>query len=185
VASVYFDTSIFLAIFNKEASGPQIKSLLRELRRDKVKIYTSVITIQEVSVLSFRKGVPADENHAKVSKLARIQGITKDIALTAAKLEAQLKDAQEKAQAQQKAQQKAQEKAQQKAGGSLSAEHIEDNRRRKWDCFHIATAMCLRCATLYAEDAKLLKRKEHLDIKALEFEEPRPKKPELFPPKTE
>lgn len=74
MASVYFDTSIFLAIFNKEASGPQIKSLLRELRRDKVKIYTSVITIQEVSVLSFRKGVPADENHAKVSKLARIQG---------------------------------------------------------------------------------------------------------------
>lgn len=89
----YFDTSVFLAIFNKEPSGPQIKSLLRELRQQKVRIYTSIISVQEVCVLSFRKGIPADENYVKLGKLARIETITKDIALTAAKIEAQLLDA--------------------------------------------------------------------------------------------
>jgi len=53
---VYFDSSVFLAIFMGEASGPVIKELLKELRRDKIRIYTSVITIQEVSVKPFRKG---------------------------------------------------------------------------------------------------------------------------------
>ncbi len=90
--AAYFDTSVFLAIFNGEANGPAIRALLRELKRDKVKIYTSIITIQEVSVLSFRAGQIYDDNHARVNKLARIQTITREIALTAAKLEANVID---------------------------------------------------------------------------------------------
>jgi predicted nucleic acid-binding protein len=155
VACTYFDTSVFLAIFNKEESGPQIKSLLRELKRDKIRIYTSVISVQEVSVLSFRKGKVADDNYLKLGKLARIETITREIALTAAKIEAQLLDSVPKDQ--------------------------EENRRRKWDCFHIATAMHLGCATLYAEDPKLLKRRQQLSIANIEFSLPRPRNPVLFP----
>jgi hypothetical protein len=56
----------------------------------------------------------------------------------------------------------------------------EENRRRKWDCFHIATAMCLGCGTLYAEDSKLLKRKDQLAIDGIDFRLPRPRNPELL-----
>ena len=157
MSSVYFDTSVFLAIFNKEPSGPQIKALLRELRRDRIRIYTSIITIEEVSVLSFRKGTRADDNYIKVGKLARIETITREIALTAAKIEAQLIDL-------------------------TPTKDQDDNRRRKWDCFHIATAMCLGCGTLYAEDSKLLRRKSQLSITNMDFSLPRPKAPELFAP---
>jgi predicted nucleic acid-binding protein len=130
---VYFDSSVFLAIFMAEASGPNIKELLKELKRDKVRIYTSIVTIQEVSVQTFRMGAIAADNYTKVNKLARIYGINKEIALTAAKLEAQVLDA-------------------------MKARDREENKQRKWDCFHLATAMELGCRTFYALDEKLLRR---------------------------
>ena len=130
---VYFDSSVFLAIFMGEASGPSIKELLKELRRDKIKIYTSIVTIQEVSVTTFRKRAAAADNYTKVNKLARIQGITKEIALTAAKLEAQVVD-------------------------DTKPRDREENKHRKWDCFHLATAMELGCRTFYSLDDKQLAR---------------------------
>ena len=134
---VYFDSSVFLAIFMGEATGPQIKELLKELKRDKIKIYTSIVTIQEVSVSTFRKGAVAADNYTKVNKLARIHGITKEIALTAAKLEANVLD-------------------------EMKAKHREENQRRKWDCFHLATAMELGCRTFYGLDDKQLNRGRRL-----------------------
>jgi predicted nucleic acid-binding protein len=147
---VYFDSSIFLAIFMGEKSGSSIKELLKELKRDKTKIYTSIITIQEVSVQTFRKGYTAADNYSKVNKLARIHGITKEIALTAAKLEAHQID-------------------------QTPEKQREDNKRRKWDCFHIATAMELGCRTFYASDEKMLKRKAQLGITGMDFAKPVPK----------
>ncbi|MFZ0295318.1 MAG: hypothetical protein WAL52_17035 [Candidatus Sulfotelmatobacter sp.] len=82
-APVYFDSSVFLSIFMGESSGPSVKQLLHELTRDKTKIYTSIITIQEVSVHAFRKGSRPTDNYSKVSKLARIHGLTKEMALSA------------------------------------------------------------------------------------------------------
>ncbi len=161
--SAYFDSSVFLAIFNKEPTGTAIKALLKELKRDKVRIYTSIITIQEVSVLSFRRGTLVTDHYAKVDKLARIEGITKEIALTAAKLEAQIKDL---------------------GQASDTKEQQEENRRRKWDCFHLATALSLQCKTFYALDPKLLKRREQLSITSMEFCRPEPKKPSLDFPDT-
>ena len=110
---VYFDSSVFLSIFMGESSGPFIRQLLKELTRDKTEIYTSIITIQEVSVHTFRKGARQTDNF---SKLARIHGLTKEMALSAAKFEAQLID-------------------------RTPVKEREDNKRRKWDCFHIATAV--------------------------------------------
>jgi len=92
MTAAYFDTSVFIDIFLATEGAAGIRALLRELKRDKVRIYTSIITVQEVSVLSFRAGRPFDDNHAKVNKMARIQTITREIALTAAKLEAQMID---------------------------------------------------------------------------------------------
>jgi predicted nucleic acid-binding protein len=155
-APVYFDSSIFLSIFMGESSGPAIKQLLQELTRDKTKIYTSIITIQEVSVHAFRKGARPTDNYSKVSKLARIQGLTKEMALSAAKFEAQLID-------------------------RMPVKEREDNKRRKWDCFHIATAMELGCRTFYATDEKMLKRKEHFGITRMDFSGPFAKTGSLFP----
>ena len=154
---VYFDSTVFVAIFMGERTGPAIKALLKELKRDKVKIYTSIITIQEVSVRPFKKGVMAADNFSKVSKLARIQGITKDIALTAAKFEAQIIDQTERA-----------------------ADKKLDNPRRKWDCFHIAAAMEIGCKTLYTIDEKMLKRGKQLGITSMRFSKPEPQTPDLF-----
>jgi predicted nucleic acid-binding protein len=154
--TAYFDTNVFLDIFLGSPSSPGIRALLRELKRDKARIYTSIITVQEVSVLSFRAGRPYDDNHAKVNKMARIQTITREIALTAAKLEAQMLDLDAKKEA-------------------------VENRRRKWDCFHIATAMSLKCSVLYTTDQRMLAKQSALSLRGIQFMEPLPQKMELFP----
>jgi predicted nucleic acid-binding protein len=111
-----------------------------------VRIYTSILTIQEVSVLSYRRGALARDDYGRVSEFARIVGISKDIALTAAKREAEIKD--------------------------NGKSDVEDNRRRKWDCFHIATAQQLNCAVLYTTDNKLLNRQRQLGIADVRFSQP-------------
>jgi len=159
LAPVYFDTSVFLAIFNREPTGPEIRRLLRELKRDRMRIYTSIVSVQEASVLGFRRGRAADDNHAEINRLARIQSITKQIALTAAKFEAVLVDGLV-------------------SSGLDERERHADNKRRKWDCFHVATAVVLRCRTLYTCDKKLLPRKDQLGL-TMDFSEPSPRNPEL------
>ena len=93
MASVYFDSSVFLAIIGNEKSAAKIKSLLAELKKKKSRIVTSIVTVQEVSVRVYQRGTIARDNHGMVSKLARILAIDKEIALTAAKYEAHLLDA--------------------------------------------------------------------------------------------
>ena len=119
-------------------------------------VYTSIITIQEVSVLSFRAGTLVEDNHAKINKLARIQTITREIALTAAKLEAII------------------------INKASPKDRIENNRRRKWDCFHIATAIQLSCKTVYSLDEGMLARREHLSLQTIQFLPPLPGKLDLF-----
>lgn len=151
--SVYFDSAVFLAIFNGESNGPDIRALLKELKKDKVKIQTSIITIQEVSVLGFCHGNVPTDNHSKVERLARIQGLTRETALNAARLEARMKDT---------------------ATGNTEQRAIE-SKRRKWDCFHIATAIELKCGTLYTCDPQMLALKERLAISDISFSHPRPR----------
>jgi predicted nucleic acid-binding protein len=146
---VYFDTSVFLEIGAKNSKhAKNIRTLLKELGAGKVRIYTSIITIQEVSVLSYRRGKLARDDYGKVNEFARIVGISKDIALTAAKREAEIKDD--------------------------AKSDVEDNRRRKWDCFHIATAQQHNCSVLYTTDKKLLNRQKQLGIVDVKFSVPMP-----------
>jgi predicted nucleic acid-binding protein len=160
--SAYFDTSVFLAILNGEDTGANIRALLRELKKDKVRIYTSILTVQEVSVQSFQAGQSYDDNHAKVNKLARVFTITREIALTCAKLEALMKDHMKKSEL-------------------TEEERIGQNRRRKWDCFHIATAMCLECNFLYSLDDGMLARRAQFSLGSIQFSKPIPSKMDLFP----
>ena len=150
---VYFDSSVFLAIFMGESSVASIKELLKELRRDKTRIYTSVITIQEVSVQTFRRGAIATDNYTKVNRLARIYGINKEIALTAAKLEALVID-------------------------ETRAKDREENKQRKWDCFHLATAMSLGCRTFFTLDDKQMRRGKRF-CAGTGFAKPEPRAPNL------
>jgi predicted nucleic acid-binding protein len=160
--SAYFDTSVFLAILNGEDAGAGIRALLRELKRERVRIYTSILTVQEVSVQSFQAGQSYDDNHAKVNKIARIYTVTREIALTCAKLEASMKDRMSKS-------------------SMTDEERIGQNRRRKWDCFHIATAMCLECTSLYSLDEGMLSRRGQFSINSIQFQKPLPSKMDLFP----
>jgi len=52
LASVYFDSSVFLAILAGEESAKEVRTLLRELKKSNVRVITSIITVQEVSVTS-------------------------------------------------------------------------------------------------------------------------------------
>src|ERR1022692_2177517 len=135
-----------------EEDAKGIRSLVRELKKNKVRIYTSIITVQEISVLAFRRGTMADDPLSKVQKMVRFSGVTKEIALTAAKLEAQIKDDLK----------------------LPKEEQQNENRRRKWDCFHIATAMYLGCTTLYTSDKKFLGRQSQLGIDSMRFSKPIP-----------
>ena len=156
--SVYFDSVVFLAIFNGEPDGPNIKTLLRELKRDKIKIQTSIITIQEVSVLGFRRGNTSTDNHSKVERLARIQTINRETAMSAAKFEALMID----------------------TASQDAAERAKESKRRKWDCFHIATAIELRCTTLFTSDPFMLALRDRLGITTMQFSRPVPRSRELF-----
>jgi predicted nucleic acid-binding protein len=161
VTPVYFDTSVFLAIFNKEPIGVEVRKLLRELKHGRSRIHTSIISVQEASVLGYRRGMAADDNHSEMNRLARIHTITKQIALTAAKFEAELKDQMDKA--------------------SDKNDRVTENRRRKWDCFHIATAVVLQCRTIYTCDEGMFPRKSQLGL-GLEISHPVPMSPDLpFP----
>lgn len=149
---VYFDTSVFLEIFVKNSlNAGNIKNLLVELRGEKVRIYTSILTIQEASVLTYRRGKVAHDNSSEISKIARICGIDKDIALTAAKREAEIRD--------------------------LFGERPDESemkQRRRWDCIHIATAQVMGCSRMYSTDPHMFTRKNQLKLSDIEMLQPVP-----------
>lgn len=152
--SAYFDSSIFLAIFNGEPSGPSIKQLLRELRGNKNRVCTSIITVQEVSVASYLAGVGSGDNYAKVERLARIHGMTLGISLRAAELEAELIK---------------------RMQGVPKGERKALSQRRKWDCFHIATAIEMHCRSIYSLDIGMLNCRGLISGRhSITFSEPKP-----------
>jgi len=153
---VYFDTSVFLEIASKKSThSKNIRDLLRELKNEKCRIYTSILTVQEVSVLSYARGKLARDDYGQIAELARIVGIDKNVALTAAKREAEIKD-------------------------NAKETEVIEKRRRKWDCFHIATAQSIGCSVLYTTDKDLIKRKGQCGIEDLKFLLPAPEKMGLF-----
>jgi len=153
VAGVYFDSSVFTSIFKPEKERARlVRDLLKELKRNNVKIHTSIISVQECSVPAFRRGNLAKDYHAKINELSSVHGITKTTAMTAAKLEAGIVD---------------------------NAKEDQYKRRRKWDCFHVATAMELACTVLYTWDKEMLGRGQQLGISGIEFLEPQPSNKEL------
>ena len=157
----YFDTSVFLAVLKGEPTAVGVRGLLRELRHEKVKIYTSILTIQEASVAAIRAGSDPGSLHAEISKFAKIQTITREIAITASILEGQILQKMSKL--------------------DLSEEErIGHNRRRKWDCFHIATALELHCRRIYTFDEQMLNRKNHLDLPLVDFSLPTPRISSMF-----
>lgn len=162
MSTCYFDTSVFLAILNGEPTATSVRALLRELKQDKARIYTSIITVQEASVQVFRAGGRADEMHAQIAKLARIQTITRDISLTSARLEAEII-------------------RNMRPLELTDEERIGQNRRRKWDCFHLATAIELGCTHLYTLDAQMINRKAHLSLSSPDILHPIPRRVSLFP----
>jgi hypothetical protein len=61
-------------------------------------------------------------------------------------------------------------------------DQVCENRRRKWDCFHIATAQILECPIMYSTDTKLQKRPRLLGIKNLAILPPTDMTPKITGP---
>lgn len=172
VRTVYFDTSVFIELANKKSSmAKDLKALLSELAQEKARIYTSMITVQEMSVAVYRRGAVHKDTYGDIYALARIYTITKDVALTAAHREAELKDLAEKDRAKSK-----------KETQDETLERICENRRRRWDCFHIATAQTLGCSVMYSTDTKLQERPRQLGLKDLKIVPPKPTEPSIRGP---
>jgi predicted nucleic acid-binding protein len=141
-----------------------IRNLLRELNENKIRIYTSIITVQEMAVATYRAGALAKDVYGDINKIARIYNVTKEITLTAAKNEAELKDMAQREL--EKRDPKKPETEEQKL------ERICQNRRRKWDCFHIATAQAIGCVELYSTDKDFAKRPDQLGIRSFKVLDP-------------
>jgi predicted nucleic acid-binding protein len=173
--TVYFETSVFIEMGAKKSKiAKEIRELLKELAEERVRIYTSIITVQEVSVASFRQGAMSREAYADIQSIARIYGITKEVALTAAHREAEMKDAAD-----------AQDAKRSKGTPETEDQKLERicaNRRRKWDCFHIATAQAIGCSIIYSTDKKMLKRPFQYGIKGLKIVAPKPTEPTIEGP---
>jgi hypothetical protein len=133
---------------------------MRNANQDKCRICTSILTIQEVSVASFLFGGDQSDNYAKVDRFARIHGVTKDIVLVAAKLEASILERMKR---------------------SSTQEQKAMKPRRKLDCLHIATALEMKCRWIYSFDPGMLKCQELVKPTAsITFAEPMPMRPESF-----
>jgi predicted nucleic acid-binding protein len=158
--TVYFDTSIFIEMGAKRSRYKRdIKALLKDLFDERARVYTSIITIEEVSVAAYRPGEIARDTYGDVKALAKVRGIDKEIALTCAKNEAALKYMAD--------QEDAKRDKSKPETFDQKLERICENRRRRWDCFHIATAQALQCTEFYTTDEKLLRRPTQLGIKGL------------------
>jgi predicted nucleic acid-binding protein len=154
VAGVYFDTTVFTSVFKPEKErAAKVRDLLRDLKRSNTRIHTSIISVQECSVISFRRGQAVRDYHAKIEAIADIHSIGKEIAINAAKLEADIL--------------------------SDVPKDDQDKPRRKWDCFHIATARQFKCKAVYSWDDGMLKRKTQLKIADLNFAYPVSDNPSL------
>ncbi len=173
--TVYFDTSVFIEMGAKRSRmAKEIRALLKELDEERVRIYTSIITVQEVSVASFRRGAVAKDIYGDIHAFARIYEITKEVALTAAHREAELKDI--------AAAQEAKRSNTKPETEEQKIDRICTNRRRKWDCFHIATAQTIGCNIIYSTDEVMQKRPAQLGIKGLRVLAPKPTEPTISGP---
>jgi pentatricopeptide repeat protein len=152
----YFDTSVLIEATAKNGKVDEVRALLRELRSDKVRIYTSIITVQEASVLAFRHGGDGMDLHGEISNLARIVGVTRDIAVEAARMEAQIRD-----------------------HCKENPEESESKQRRRWDCFHLASAVVLGCRHFYTTDRHFATRKSQLGLTSLTILKPISRVPTL------
>lgn len=146
--------------------APLIRTLLKDLQDHKARIYTSAITVQELSVASHRRGAVARDTVGDVRSIARVYTVTKEVAITAAKREAEIKDITES--------EERKRSTHKPLTREQEIERVCENRRRKWDCFHIATAQVLGCTQMYSTDDKLQRRQKQLGLKNIEIIPPPP-----------
>lgn len=157
MARVYFDSTLFIAILaQEEPRATNVKSLLAELSRSRTAIYTSILSIAECSVSLMRVGGDATKALELIHDIAKVQSITEEIALATARLEAQL--------------------IQLCPPGERTA---GKRRHRRWDCFHMATALDVKCAELYSFDQDYSSMSATCSL-AIACPEPIAKNPTLF-----
>ena len=67
--TAYLDTSIFVEMGTKGSKHKKrIRELLEELGEDKVRLYTSILTVQELAVATYRAGAPARDTYGETPR---------------------------------------------------------------------------------------------------------------------
>lgn len=80
----YADTDFFIAIAN---SDDRLNSwAIKVLEEYEGQIYTSILTLVELALVSVRKGIPVEGMMASVLSIAELKGASKSSALAAAHL---------------------------------------------------------------------------------------------------
>ncbi len=117
--TAYFDSSLWVAILAEETTVDDVTTLIQEIKRDRGRILTSILTLTEISVRAYSQDPQkVTEGMTLVSAAAAICNLTQEVALLTAKIEAQFMTS------------------------VWSAEGA--NLRRRWDALHLATAAASR-----------------------------------------
>lgn len=129
--TAYFDSSLWVAILAEETTVDDVTTLIQEIKRDRGRILTSILTLTEISVRAYSQDPQkVTEGMTLVSAAAAICNLTQEVALLTAKIEAQFMTS------------------------VWSAEGA--NLRRRWDALHLATAAPFKADVFYTFDKRLL-----------------------------
>ena len=144
MARVYFDSTLFLSILANEPTANSVRQLLTELGNSRTGIYTSILTIAECCVGSLRANGDPNKPLELIYDIAKVQSITEDIAISTARIEAKMI-----------------------LLCPPGEKEPTKRRRRRWDCFHMATALDLKCTALYSFDEDYGKMAEQCGLPIL------------------
>ncbi len=89
----YFDSNLWLAFLKGEPGHVEdVRTLLKEIKENRGRVVTSVITLIEVAIKAYRVS-PAKANtyYSTIDNLATIYAVSPPIALLAAKIEGQFR----------------------------------------------------------------------------------------------
>lgn len=129
--AAYFDTSLWIAVLADEPPAGDVLTLIEEIKHDRGRIVTSILTLTEISVRAYQKAPARVAAGVQlVSAVSAICAVSQDVALLTAKIEATFMASVWQ--------------------GTLG------NRKRRWDALHLATAATYAATVFYTFDNGLL-----------------------------
>jgi|SRR5215831_2836497 len=129
--TAYYDSALWLTILANEASAGDVLTLTEEIKTERGRILTSILTLTEISVRAYQNDpTRVTEGVELVSSVAAICNVSREVALLTAQIEARFM-------------------------GTIWSDPA-GSRRRRWDALHLATAAIYGADVFYTYDRRLL-----------------------------